>query len=408
MGGCIVLNRTEELYNERIERIEAAINLKTPDRVPIALSFSQSFIARYGGTTVQELMYNPEKQARILEKLMAAFPEADTIGGGSQMVNGMVADVLGQVMYKIPGREISPDAPFQFVEGCNMLSDEYDQFIENPTEFLVNTYFPRIFKEEWDKGPTRAKIALVKGIFALTDYRDFWAKKQRKWRRKFGFPSGGGGFSKAPFDVLSDTLRGMRESSLDLYRRPEKVIKACEALVPYCVKYAELPNTLRKKTSAYKELKPQVGMPLHRGNVPFMSLKQFEKFYWPTLKEVILQLVADGFICRPFAEGDWTMNMKYWREVPRGKVVVHIDLADMCKAKEVIGDIVCLQGNLPASLLEFGTPREVEKYCEKLIDVVGEGGGYIMDTAAGISEGAKMENIVAMTRFTAKYKVNRR
>jgi uroporphyrinogen-III decarboxylase len=173
--------------------------------------------------------------------------------------------------------------------------------------------------------------------------------------------------------------------------------------------YAELPHTLRiKDESTRKELKPQIGMPLHRGCVPFMSLKQFETFYWPTLKEVICRLVADGFICRPFAEGDWTMNMKYWREVPKGKVILKIDLADIFKAKELVGDTVCLQGNVPATLLQFGTPKQVEKYCKKLIDVVGEGGGFIMDGAVGIPGGAKIENIVAMTKFTAKYGVYRR
>jgi hypothetical protein len=400
----------EELYKERVERLTAAINLKTPDRVPIepSVSGTPGFVARYGGVTVQELMYNYAKHAKIVEKLMEAFPEWDAIGA-LVIWPASAFDATGQVLYKLPGRELSPDVSFQFVEECHMEVEEYDLLIENPTEFLVTKYFPRIFKEEWEKGPTRAKIAMMKGIFANIDHGAFWDEKLKKWEEDFGMPIAGGGMTKAPFDVLSDTLRGMRELSLDLYRRPEKVIEACEALVPYCVMYAELPHTLRgKDESARKGLKPQVFMPLHRGCVPFMSMKQFETFYWPTLKEVIHRLAADGFICRPFAEGDWTMNMKFWREVPKGKVVLHIDLADIFKAKELVGDNVCLQGNVPATLLELGTPQQVEKYCKKLIDIVGEGGGFFMDGAVGIPDGAKLENVVAMTRFTAKYGVYRR
>lgn len=63
---------------------------------------------------------------------------------------------------------------------------------------------------------------------------------------------------------------------------------------------------------------------------------------------------------------------------------------------------------MPATLLELGTPRQVEEYCKKLIDIVGEGGGFFMDGAVGIPDGAKLENVVAMTRFTAKYGVYRR
>ena len=407
-GNLAVKKSPKELYNERVERITTATSLKTPDRVPIVLGFNISFIARYGGVTVQELMYNYEKRAEIIERLMKAFPEADAIGSGGTL-SGPVSDALGQGLYEIPGRELSPDVSFQFIERCNMKSEEYDMFTENPTEFLITKYFPRIFREEWNKGLTRAKIAMMKGIFAHNDHRAFWGNKRKKWESEFGMPMARSSMTKAPFDVLSDTLRGMRESSIDMYKRPEKIIKACEALVPYCVMYAELPHTLRiKDESTRKEMKPQIGMPLHRGCVPFMSLKQFETFYWPTLKEVICRLVADGFICRPFAEGDWTMNMKYWREVPKGKVILQIDLADIFKAKELVGDTVCLQGNVPATLLQFGTPKQVEKYCKKLIDVVGEGGGFIMDGAVGIPGGAKIENIVAMTKFTAKYGVYRR
>ena len=58
--------------------------------------------------------------------------------------------------------------------------------------------------------------------------------------------------------------------------------------------------------------------------------------------------------------------------------------------------------------MEFGTPKQVEEYCQKLIDVVGEGGGYIMDGAVGVPAGAKLENVKAMTRFTARYGVYRR
>jgi hypothetical protein len=410
VGRCLTVTTSPEaLYAERVERITAAINLTTPDRVPIVLSFDPSFLARYGGVTVQELMYRPETNAAILEQLMAAFPECDSIGGGTMMITGPVSDAVGQVLYKMPGKDLPPHAPFQFVEQCNMTADEYDLLIENPTEFLVTTYFPRIFKAEWAKGPTRAKIAIIKGILAHNEYTLFWKEQRNKWKQDFGLPDVGGGFSKAPFDVLSDTLRGMRESCLDLYKRPNKVIQACEALVPYCVKYGELPSRLRGSApSPRKELTPQVNMPLHRGCVPFMSLTQFEAFYWPTLLEVMRHLIAKGLICRPFAEGDWGPNMKYWRDLPKGKVVLKIDRADMVNAKDLVGDRICLQGNVPPSLLEFGTPHQVETYCRQLIDGVGEGGGYIMDSAMSITAGATMENVNAMIKFTAKYGVYRR
>ena len=72
----------------------------------------------------------------------------------------------------------------------------------------------------------------------------------------------------------------------------------------------------------------------------------------------------------------------------------------------MLGDHICIRGNVPLSLLCTGTPDEVKYYCKKLIDVVGKGGGYIMDAGGGLDE-AKAENVHAMIDFTKEYGIYR-
>jgi len=36
---------------------------------------------------------------------------------------------------------------------------------------------------------------------------------------------------RAPFDTVSSFLRGMKGSMLDMYRRPEKLLAACDAIL---------------------------------------------------------------------------------------------------------------------------------------------------------------------------------
>ena len=50
-----------------------------------------------------------------------------------------------------------------------------------------------------------------------------------------------------------------------------------------------------------------------------------------------------------------------------------------------------------------GTPAQVSDYCKKLIDIVGKGGGFIMDGATGIPDEAKLENVKAMKETTKEY-----
>ena len=69
----------------------------------------------------------------------------------------------------------------------------------------------------------------------------------------------------------------------------------------------------------------------------------------------------------------------------------------------MLGGIACVRGNVPASLLNTGTPEEVDAYCRKLIEVVGKDGGFILDGAVGVPDEAKLENVLAMARSVSRY-----
>ncbi len=73
------------------------------------------------------------------------------------------------------------------------------------------------------------------------------------------------------------------------------------------------------------------------------------------------------------------------------------------RAKEVLGDVVCLRGNVPASMMTTGTPGEVDAYCRHLIENVGRDGGFILDGAIGIHDEARNENVKAMFQAVRKY-----
>ena len=71
----------------------------------------------------------------------------------------------------------------------------------------------------------------------------------------------------------------------------------------------------------------------------------------------------------------------------------------------MLGDIVCLRGNVPASMLTTGTPDDVRAYCRKLIEVAGKGGGLIVDGGIGIPDESRTENVRAMFAATREFGV---
>jgi uroporphyrinogen-III decarboxylase len=145
-------------------------------------------------------------------------------------------------------------------------------------------------------------------------------------------------------------------------------------------------------------------IPLHRGADGFMSSKQFEIFYWPTFKKLLLALIDAQLTPCPFFEGDCTSRLEYLLELPRGKIMGHFDRTDLRYAKQVIGNHMCIRGNVPVSILQTGSSADVKEYCKKLIDVVGKNGGFIMSARSAIDE-AKPENLKVLLDFTREYGV---
>jgi uroporphyrinogen-III decarboxylase len=126
------------------------------------------------------------------------------------------------------------------------------------------------------------------------------------------------------------------------------------------------------------------------------------------LKKVIHELASNNLISLILFEGDWTRHLEYLKELPKGKSIAWFEKADLFKAKEAIGNRVCIKGNVSPALLTHGTPEEVEVYCKKLIDNVGNGGGYILDAGTLLEYEMKPENVRAMVNTARKYGVYRK
>ena len=144
----------------------------------------------------------------------------------------------------------------------------------------------------------------------------------------------------------------------------------------------------------------------HRGAGGFMSLDQFDKFYWPGLKAGILAIIEKGFTPFIFWEGDYTSRLKYLRELPPGKVIHRLDRTSAYQARELLGSGHCIAGGMTPSLLSTGSAQQVRDECRKLIDTVGSDGGYIMCHSVPLDD-AKIENVMAMIETTKEYGVYR-
>jgi uroporphyrinogen-III decarboxylase len=216
-----------------------------------------------------------------------------------------------------------------------------------------------------------------------------------------GFPGPfflAGTLVEAPFDYMSDTLRGMRGIMLDMHRRPDQLLAAEEKVLRFQVEFAI--NNFKATGNPY------VFIPLHRGSDGFMSIPQFEKFYWPQLKSMMLQLVDAGMFPGCFYEGVWDQRLDYLAELPKAKTYGWFQSSDIFKVKEVLGDTMCIMGGMQNSLLQSGTVEQVRERTRQVCEKVGQGGGFIMSTGIGEMEGSKPELVKAWVQATKEFGVS--
>jgi hypothetical protein len=410
----------EELFRERAKRVDDAFSLRIPDRIPLEIAFGY-FPAKYvGGITCEAAYYDYDAWLSACKKTVADF--APDIASVQPFFPGRALELIDPKAMMWPGHGTSSLHSHQFLEGEFMLADEYPALLRDQSDFLLRQYLPRSLGAMGPfaqfpslAGPIyghRAGIVLA-DAFASPEISSAVARLQeagkeiREWRpkmeafdreiRDLGFPPFFSDFAFAPFDALSDHLRGMRGSMLDMYRQPDAVLEACDVI-------------LKRMVDGIGPAKPggvnTVSIPLHRGSEGFMSMKQFEKFYWPGLKGLILALIDKGQRPLVFFEGDYTSRLEYLLELPKGSIFAHMDTTDIFKAKEILGGHLCISGNVPCSLVGTGTPDSVREYARKMIDVCGKDGGFIMSTRSPVDD-ANPECLKALIDFTIEYGVYR-
>jgi len=409
----------EESYRERVTLMKDAIQLqRTPSRIPICPS-AGFFPIQYAGFTMYDAMYDYDILTRAWEQFFDDFTP-DAYNAPTTIVPGKILEILDFKLYRWPGRGLSEEQDYQYVEKEYMRADEYQDLIDDPTGFFMNIYFPRIFGtlkplEKMPLFPPVNEIPLIppavipfgteevqstfKNLMGAGEETIRWITAVRRLNGSVmgkGYPAFSGGFTKAPFDVIGDTLRGTRGVIMDIYRRPDELMEACERITPFMVKS----GVASCKASGH--IMPFI--PLHKGADGFMSDEQFRTFYWPTLRKLIIGLVNEGCVPQLFAEGCYNQRLEVICDIPKGKTVWWFDLTDMGRAKQTVGQVACIAGNIPLSLLCTATPDDVKAYCKNLIDVAAKDGGFILSTGAGM-QGSKAENVKAMIDFSKQYLV---
>ncbi|MGD8754044.1 MAG: uroporphyrinogen decarboxylase family protein [Desulfobacterales bacterium] len=326
---------TEDLYNERLDRILKAVALEEPDRTPVVLEYA-GFAAYVTQTSMAAFLKFPQTNIDTMIKAYELVGDGDAINYGAFWPYGLCYDFMAKV--RVPGVDLPENDMWQVTETQLMDRNDYD----------------RILREEW---------------------------------QSIGIPVLSGGDITTPIELLCGA-RSLMAFAIDLIEIPEKVEAVMDIILPHLAGAA----IQQAKNKEY----PLVWVGGWRGAPCLLSPAMWRRFVWPYFRKLVFEVVDSGLIALLHLDSDWTRELEIFKDLPRGKCIMALDgETDIFKAKDVLGDHMCIMGDVPASMLFLNNPDDVYAYCKRLIRHLGPR-GYILQSGCDIPANAKLENVQAM------------
>lgn len=318
-----------------------------------------------------------------------------------------------------PGTRVPDWSTHQCFEFEYLREDEYPELLRDYTGFMLRKYIPRAFPglkglESVNIVPSivlsTAPLAGLYSAGALEAYKkleeigandgaanEAFGRMLTALREELGLPPMWATFGEVPFDILSDYYRGTMGTFEDLAEQPENIAAACDLFADIQIAHF---RSLKESDLPVR----RINFPMHKGMDGFMSPSQYETLYWKPMRKVIDALLEMNITPILYTEGPYDTRVEQLCDLPRGKVLVHFEQADMARAKKILGNTCCLTGGFPVFLLEYGTKEQVADEAKRLLDTCAADGGYILDTDCCI-ENVKRENLEVLFDTVRTYGV---
>ena len=370
------------------ERLQAAIRLEKPDRVPVVPTLLPEPVAGLAGLTGAQVCSDNNL---LIGSALNIF---DEYGGWDAMYPIGATPIQMQAMctfpmkMRIPGVDLPDDYMFQLDEQEIMKPEDYDKICEIGWEqFYYDDYLWRITSLKPDELPRAMDDLLI-------SFGGFLEGCAKRSIRPFFM-----GYALHPFFTLS-LMRSMVPFTQDLYFNPEPVERTLKKMTAELIE-KQLPIVKGSEINLWL-------LTEERASAYFYPPAVFERFWWPYTKEIVDAFWSEGIVTIFHLDQCWDKNIPYFRELPRGSAILELDsVTDIFAAKEALRDHLCFHGDVPASMLSLGKPEDVVGYCKKLIDEVGKGGGLILGSGCSVPPNVKPANFRAMIETGRNYELSR-
>lgn len=384
-------NTNQEEMIRREKRISDAVELKLTDRVPFVPQIGNFYALGYG-LTIQKVMEDITTLIPVLEQYIRKYDPDMVYAPGFYPAAVLECAEYSNARWPGTYHNLPENTPYQFIDREYMGEDDYEEYLRDPSGFLFGRVLPQKFRGfeglEYLKAPVmcgqaifrlaslslppvRAALrrmietgeALQKNLSGLSEVNSYV--------KKMGYPLLGDSVMVNPFDDFADNVRGLIATIIDMKTDPQRLnevlLRWGDATIPAGVSQA------KRAGSKF------VFIPLHCGADNFMSLENYNRYYWPHLKRLLMALIDAEIVPVPLCEGKYTTRLETLTDIPSGKVVYFFEDVDLERAKSILSGHACFGAGMKTQLLLQGSdPGAVTEETKRTLDICAPGGGFIM------------------------------
>jgi hypothetical protein len=138
---------------------------------------------------------------------------------------------------------------------------------------------------------------------------------------------------------------------------------------------------------------------------PYLSPAMLREYVFPVFQRLASRIQKPWIY-----HSDGNMSLVLEDIIALGCRVLHPiepECNDIYKLKEIVGDRICLHGNLSVDIIARGTSEQVIDETWRLLAQLGQEGGYIFSSGNSIPYYANVDNVVAMAQTVERFNAER-
>lgn len=364
------------------ERLNAAILHQKADRISCA-PLIESYASQFAGISNHDFLYHEKKAFAAFSAIQERFPVWDIRRSIYFIHYGRFQNKIGLLKCCMPGVELPENSEYQIVEYEAMSRNDYNIILDKGYREYIMTFYSRAY------GSSRESILRAEQELLKLHCMEIEHAASRNQAYLYG------AHIYFPASYFSN-LRSFPEFIRDTFQAPDLLLEAISIATDAAI---EEGIGIAEKTGI-----PRVFIGINRISSQFFSYGAFEKFVWPFIERFVLRLTDRGITPILHLDSDWSRNLNYFQSLPRNKIIMELDgSTDIFLAKKILGDRICLLGDVSASLFVLGSPKEIERYCLTLLTELGQNGGFILGTGCTLPQNARHENVAAFFNALVRY-----